>query len=283
MTEMRTIRKLTGNFLEDFRPGNVFRHKGGKTVTEGLFTTFTEFAMTSNPLAKNARYARTYGFEGLVCPPGLTMLICFSQTVEDVSENARANLEYIEMRVGAPLYVGDTAEVETKVLNDMGEVVPVHVPIPVSDDAPIIRLQLLHDGLGEIDSEELEPQADDRYEARLESGRADPARYEPGSYQIVAEWTSNYNSEVFRLIEQRDIQNVEMVLAERFDWQIVLFREGIWIVQWIAELRGVESPHQRRHVAEGHGERVVSRKIKTGPVGIDDHQLDIGAFCNHRL
>ncbi len=113
----RTIRKLTGNFLEDFRPGQVFRHKGGKTVTEGLFTVFTEFAMTSNPLAKNARYARAYGFDGLVCPPGLTMLICFSQTVEDISENARANLEYIDMRFGAPLYVGDTIEVETKVLN----------------------------------------------------------------------------------------------------------------------------------------------------------------------
>jgi len=112
----RRIRKLTGHFLEEFRPGQVFRHKGGKTVTEGLFATFTEFSMTSNPLAKNARYARAYGFEGLVCPPGLAMLVCFSQTVEDVSENARANLEYLDMRFGAPLYVGDTVEVETKVL-----------------------------------------------------------------------------------------------------------------------------------------------------------------------
>jgi 2-methylfumaryl-CoA hydratase len=111
------IRKQTGNFLEDFRPGQVFRHKGGKTVTEGLFSTFTEFSMTSNPLARNARYARAYGFDGLVCPPGLAMLVAFSQTVEDVSENARANLEYIDMRFGAPLYVGDTVEVETKVLH----------------------------------------------------------------------------------------------------------------------------------------------------------------------
>ena len=112
----RIIRKKTGNFLEDFQPGQIFRHKGGKTVTEGLFTTFTEFSMTTHPLAKNARYARAYGFEGLVCPPGLVMLIAFSQTVEDVSENARANLEYIDMRFGAPVYVGDTLEVETKVL-----------------------------------------------------------------------------------------------------------------------------------------------------------------------
>ena len=91
-----------------FQVGSVFRHKGGKTITEGLFTAFTEFTMTTNPLAKNARYARAYGFEGLVCPPGLVMLVAFSQTVEDVSENARANLEYIDMRFGEPVYVGDT-------------------------------------------------------------------------------------------------------------------------------------------------------------------------------
>jgi 2-methylfumaryl-CoA hydratase len=112
----RVIRKQIGNFLEDFVPGQLFRHKGGKTVTEGLFTTFTEFSMTTNPLARNARYARAYGFRGLVCPPGLVMLVAFSQTVEDVSENARANLEYIDMRFGAPVYVGDTIEVETRVL-----------------------------------------------------------------------------------------------------------------------------------------------------------------------
>ena len=113
---MKHIVKRTGNFLEDFRPGQVLRHKGGKTVTEGLFTIFTEFAMTTNPLAKNARYARRYGYEGLVCPPGLVMLVAFSQTVEDVSENARTNLEYIDMRFGAPVYLGDTIEAETRVL-----------------------------------------------------------------------------------------------------------------------------------------------------------------------
>jgi 2-methylfumaryl-CoA hydratase len=112
----KIIRKKTGNFLEDFKPGQIFRHKGGKTITEGLFTTFTEFSMSTHPLTKNARYARAYGYEGLVCSPGLVMLVGFSQTVEDISENARANLEYIDMKFGAPVYIGDTIEVETKVL-----------------------------------------------------------------------------------------------------------------------------------------------------------------------
>src|SRR5262249_43278501 len=106
--------------LEDSAPGQVFRHKRGKTVTEGLFAAFTEFAMPTNPPSKNARYARAHGFAGLVCPPGLAMLVAFSQTVEDVSENARANLEYLDMRFGAPLYVGDTVEVETTVLGVRG-------------------------------------------------------------------------------------------------------------------------------------------------------------------
>jgi 2-methylfumaryl-CoA hydratase len=116
MSAPRVIRKKTGNFLEDFEPGQLLRHKGGKTVTEGLFSTFSDFSMSTNPLGKNARFAREHGFDGLVCSPGLVMLVCFSQTVEDISENARANLEYIDMRFGAPVYIGDTIEVETRVL-----------------------------------------------------------------------------------------------------------------------------------------------------------------------
>ena len=113
---MAIIRKKTGNFLEDFRVGQVFRHKRGKTITSGLFNTFTEFTMTTNPLAKNARYARAFGFRDLVAPPGLVMNVAFSQTVEDISENARANLEYVGMRFGKAVVVGDTIEVETTVL-----------------------------------------------------------------------------------------------------------------------------------------------------------------------
>ena len=106
----RIIRKKTGNFLEDFQPGQVFRHKGGKTLTEGLFALFTDFSMATNPLSKNARYARAHGYRDILCPPGLVMVTAFSQTVEDISENARANLEYIDMRFGAPVYIGDTLE-----------------------------------------------------------------------------------------------------------------------------------------------------------------------------
>jgi len=117
---MATIRKQHGHFLEDFRPGSLLRHKGGKTITEGLFAIFTDFSMTANPLAKNRRYAQLHGYRDLVVPPGIVMAVVFSQSVEDISENARANLEYIDMRFGVPVCVGDTLESETLVLGVRG-------------------------------------------------------------------------------------------------------------------------------------------------------------------
>ncbi|MGH7785252.1 MAG: MaoC family dehydratase [Candidatus Binatia bacterium] len=113
---MAVIRKKTGNFLEDFTVGQVLRHKVGKTVTEGLVNAFTEFSMTTNPLHKNRRYARAYGYRDMLLPPGLVMAVAFSQSVEDISENARVNLEYIDMRFGAPVYIGDTIESTSVVL-----------------------------------------------------------------------------------------------------------------------------------------------------------------------
>ena len=113
---LRVIHKKTGNFLEDFGPGQVLRHRGGKTITDGLFSTFSDFSFGTHPFSKNRRYAQAHGYRDLVCPSGLVMLAAFSQTVGDISENARANLEYINMRFGAPVYLGDTIEVETKIL-----------------------------------------------------------------------------------------------------------------------------------------------------------------------
>ena len=113
---MALIQKKTGNFLEDFRLGQVFRHKGGRTITQGITAHFTDVAFTANPLHKNLRYAQTYGYDDMPVPPGLLMAVAFSQTVEDISENARANLEYVDMRFGAAVYAGDTIETQTTVL-----------------------------------------------------------------------------------------------------------------------------------------------------------------------
>jgi 2-methylfumaryl-CoA hydratase len=57
----------------------------------------------------------------------------FSQSVEDVSENARVNLEYVDVRFGVPAIVGDTLEAETKVLG--------RTPSTRDDDRGVVHVQ----------------------------------------------------------------------------------------------------------------------------------------------
>ncbi len=130
---MATISKTTGNFLEDFVPGKVFRHKRGKTITAGLYNDFTEFTFCTSPLYKNLEYAKKHGYRDLPCPPGMVMNVVFSQTVEDISENARANLGYKDMQFGATLYIGDTVEVQTTIL----EV----IPSSKNNDRGVVKVQ----------------------------------------------------------------------------------------------------------------------------------------------
>ncbi len=75
---MALIRKKTGNFLEDFRLGQVFRHKGGRTISEGMTAHFTDFSFTANPLHKNLRYSQIYEYNAITVTNGLEMVGAFS-------------------------------------------------------------------------------------------------------------------------------------------------------------------------------------------------------------
>ena len=113
----RIIRKKTGNFLEDFRPGPGLPPQGRQDRHRGPLHDLHRVRDDDEPAREErALRARVRLRRASSARPASSMLVAFSQTVEDVSENARANLEYIDMRFGAPVYVGDTIEVETKVL-----------------------------------------------------------------------------------------------------------------------------------------------------------------------
>jgi 2-methylfumaryl-CoA hydratase len=163
------IRKKTGNFLEDFEVGSLLRHKGGRTITGGIHAHFTDFCYTTNPLHKNEHYAQRYGYPGMILPPGIAMAVAFSQSVEDISENARANLEYIDMRFGAPVYIGDTLEVESTVL---GVRVSTRTP-----DRGVVHVQTIgRKQTGEISlayQRKVQVYKSDPY-AKVEEGQIDP-------------------------------------------------------------------------------------------------------------
>ncbi len=106
----------TGNFFEDFKVGQAFRHATPRTLTEadaalniGLYG--SRFAINSSDA-----FARAIGLPRAPLDDMLVFHVVIAKTVPDISYNAVANLGYAEFRWGALVYPGDTVSVGSKVL-----------------------------------------------------------------------------------------------------------------------------------------------------------------------
>lgn len=106
-----------GRFLEDFRPGQVFRHHWGRTLTAAEAVQFSTWTMNANPLYFNAVWARRNGYHGMPVNPLLVLNVVFGLSVEDLSEQALAHLGYWNVRFERPVYGGDTLTASSEVLD----------------------------------------------------------------------------------------------------------------------------------------------------------------------
>ena len=105
-----------GNFFEDFRVGQEFRHATPRTLTEadaalnvGLYG--SRFAVNSSD-----EFARSIGLPRAPLDDLLVFHVVIGKTVNDISLNAVANLGYAEFRWGVPVYPGDTLSARSTVL-----------------------------------------------------------------------------------------------------------------------------------------------------------------------
>lgn len=104
-----------GNFYEDFEVGDVIRHPVGRTVTETENIWFTLLTCNTNMNHINAEYSKQTEFGKYLFNSGLTLAIVNGLTVGDISENAVANLGWDEVRLPAPVFVGDTLFAESTI------------------------------------------------------------------------------------------------------------------------------------------------------------------------
>ncbi|HSJ28875.1 MAG TPA: MaoC family dehydratase, partial [Acidimicrobiia bacterium] len=88
----------------------------GRTITETDNTWFTLLTMNTNPVHFDANYARGSEFGRLLVNSALTVAIVVGQGVIDTSQHAFANLGWDEIRLTAPVFVGDTLYAESQVL-----------------------------------------------------------------------------------------------------------------------------------------------------------------------
>lgn len=105
-----------GGYLEDYEPGEVFRHWPGKTVTEAEDHMFCLLTMAASPLHVDRHYAATETEFGKNIVVGTFVYsLLLGMSVPDISGRAIANLGVSELRHVAPLFHGDTLYGETVV------------------------------------------------------------------------------------------------------------------------------------------------------------------------
>ena len=112
----RRLRAEPGRYYEDFEVGDVYEHRPGRTINETDNTWFTLLTMNQHPLHFDAVYAADSEFGQPLVNSCLTLSIVTGMSVSDVSGRAIANLGWTDIRLPAPVFVGDTLYAESEVL-----------------------------------------------------------------------------------------------------------------------------------------------------------------------
>jgi acyl dehydratase len=105
-----------GGYFEDFKPGDVFKHWPGKTITEMDNHLFSLITMNNNPLHIDEHYMSEHQYGRILVNGVLVMALVVGMSVPDMSGRAVANLEYEKVTHEGPVFQGDTIYGESEVL-----------------------------------------------------------------------------------------------------------------------------------------------------------------------
>jgi len=104
-----------GRFFEDYVVGDVYQHPMGRTITDTDNAWITCLTMNTNQNHFNEHLARTNPITDgkVIVNSGLTIALVLGLSVIDMSQNAVANLQFTDVRLQHPVYVGDTIYAES--------------------------------------------------------------------------------------------------------------------------------------------------------------------------
>lgn len=109
-------RESVGRLYEDFVVGDVYEHRPGRTITETDNVWFTLMTMNQHPLHFDHAYCAQTEFGKPLVNSCLTLSIVVGLSVRDVSQKAIGNLGWNDIKLMAPVFVGDTITAESEVL-----------------------------------------------------------------------------------------------------------------------------------------------------------------------
>ena len=111
------FRESYGRYLEDFKVGDVYEHRPGRSITETDNTWFTLLTMNQHPLHFDREYGAKTEFGQVVVNSCLTISLVTGMSVSDISQKTVANLGWDKVRLTGPVFVGDTLYAESTVLS----------------------------------------------------------------------------------------------------------------------------------------------------------------------
>ena len=111
-------REDPGRYFEDFNVGDVYEHWPGRTVTEADNVWFTNLTMNTHPIHFDANYASKTEFKKYLVNSAFALSLVAGMCVSGTSQKAIANLGWEEIKIPAPVFVGDTLYSETEVLDN---------------------------------------------------------------------------------------------------------------------------------------------------------------------
>ena len=97
-----------GRLYDDFVVGDRYAHWPGRTVIESDNSWFTLLTMNTHPLHFDAAWSATQEFGKPLVNSLLTLAIVTGMSVRETSQRAIANLGWEQVRLTAPVFVGDT-------------------------------------------------------------------------------------------------------------------------------------------------------------------------------
>lgn len=108
---------VLGLYFEDFVVGDEIKHALSKTIFESDNNFFSLLTMNHHPVHTNADYASHNQHSKILVVGTLVFSLSVGMTVPDISGKAIANLDYENIKHLAPVFIGDTLYVRTKVLD----------------------------------------------------------------------------------------------------------------------------------------------------------------------
>ena len=107
---------MAGRYFEDFTVGETYKHWPGRTITATDNTWFTLLTMNQHPLHFDFAYAAKSEFGRPLVNSCLTLSIVVGMSVSDISQKAIGNLGWNDIRLTAPVFIGDTIYAESEVV-----------------------------------------------------------------------------------------------------------------------------------------------------------------------